>query len=207
MKGVPVYRYSFATDSVFLSFRFSVHVGEDPVFSDDEPDEVEQSAEEMDDDADDDDLKDNNHKEDGDGDEESDASGGSPDVGAYKKQKRSSKSKHNNTPPPPASVKLDMRAKFASNLLLLNGMDLGHVIDILERECPEALESIGQQQHQQHPKPTLPDRLEINLDKIELGDVFQKVSTYAAEHARARKRTAPPPPKIKDVSNRRRDRK
>jgi len=52
------------------------------------------------------------------------------------------------------SHNLDARAQFGSNLFLLSGNELGHIMTRIEVECPEALESWGG------------DKVEINVDAI-----------------------------------------
>jgi hypothetical protein len=170
-------------------------VGDDPVFSDDEAEAEEASPDEADEEQDDEADENDDEEEEFDG--KSEASGGarwSPASMDNRKQRSSI----SNTPSP-LPPKLDARAKFASNLLMLSGMHLGHIINILETQCPDALEGAS-------PQPKLPDRLEIVIDKIEPAELFQQVSSYAAEHAIVRKRPNANP-KIKDVSNRRKDRK
>jgi hypothetical protein len=167
------------------------------VFSDDEVEAEEASPDEADEEQDDEADENDDEEEEFDG--KSEASGGargSPASMDHRKQRWNSSV---GDTPPPLPPKLDARAKFASNLLMLSGMHLGHIINILETQCPEALEGAP-------PQPKLPDRLEIVIDKIEPAELFQQVSLYAAEHAIVRKRPNPNP-KIKDVSNRRKDRK
>jgi len=164
---------------VHLSFlHYTDDVGEEPVDSDEEEEEEE---EESDDEGELD--------EDDDEEEEEEFEGSTPS----KAEKASSKSSRANTPPPP---KLDARAKFASNLLLLNGVQLGHVISMLEKQCPAALESDCQQ---------LPDKLEIVIDKIEPASLFHSIAQYAADKASKTKRgmNVAASPKIVDVSNKR----
>jgi hypothetical protein len=168
--------------SQFICFVCIVdEVGDEPVYSDEEEEKEESSEEEVEDVQDEEQDEDEDEEEEFDGTSEVSSAKGSPGDGTKKRT---------NTPPPP---KIDARAKFASNLLLLSGVHLGHVIQILEKQCPDALES--------GPRLQVPERLEIDIDNIEPAEVFHTVSQYAAEHA-VRKR-APVPLKIKDVSNRR----
>jgi hypothetical protein len=163
-------------------FCLEVDVGEEPVYSDEEEEEDEASSEqEQVEDEQDEDQDDEDEEEEFDGKSEVSSARGSP---AEAGKKRAS------TPPPP---KLDARAKFAANLLLLSGVHLGHIIQTLEKNCPDALES--------GPKLQIPEKLEIDIDKITPAEVFHTVSQYAAEHA-VRKRAAVTP-KTKDVSNKR----
>jgi hypothetical protein len=141
----------------------------EPVYSDEEENEPGQ-PEEMD----------SEDEEEEDDDDESETSSHA--------ESRSSK-RRSSTPPPP---KLDARARFASNLLLLNGTHLGHVISMLEKQCPAALENDRLQ---------LPEKMEIVIDKIQPAEIFHAVATYAAEKAMPNKRSFAP--KIEDVSNKR----
>ncbi|VEU43223.1 unnamed protein product [Pseudo-nitzschia multistriata] len=69
--------------------------------------------------------------------------------------------------PPPA---LDARARFGSNLFLLGGTELGHVLAACELECPEALETCGNDRY----------KIEINVDAIPT-DVFATLNTYVGQ--------------------------
>ena len=79
------------------------------------------------------------------------------------------------------NVTLDARARFAANLLLLNGPEWGHIVTTLERSNPQALEVLSKG------KTTIPGKMEINLDEMDPA-VFQQLSSYAAEKAASRKR-------------------
>merc|ERR1712176_260352 len=61
---------------------------------------------------------------------------------------------------------LDARARFGSNLFLLNGTEMGHVMASIEDQCPEALETFGDKYN-----------IEINVDKIPT-DVFADLNSY-----------------------------
>lgn len=61
---------------------------------------------------------------------------------------------------------LDARARFGSNLFLLSGVEMGHVLATCELECPEALETCGGKLN-----------IEINVDKIPT-EVFANLNTY-----------------------------
>ena len=60
---------------------------------------------------------------------------------------------------------LDARVNFGSNLFLLTGKELGHVITTLELECPKALETWGD------------SRIEVNVDVIPM-PLFSQVNEY-----------------------------
>ena len=71
---------------------------------------------------------------------------------------------------PAAPPTLDARARFGSNLFLLSGMELGYVITTCEMECPEALETCGNDRH----------KIEINVDAIPT-DIFANLNTYVTQ--------------------------
>jgi hypothetical protein len=60
----------------------------------------------------------------------------------------------------------------------VSGPELGHVINLLEVHCPQAL----------HVSEHMRNKLEISFDDI---TIFAQVSKYAAEKAAQRKRRAP----------------
>jgi hypothetical protein len=91
---------------------------------------------------------------------------------------------------------LDARARFAANLLLLNGAELGYVVRSIECECPAAMEN---------GPPAVPEKMEILVDALG-PTLFNKLCQFANEKAAARRMklnisTAPPP--INDISNKR----
>ena len=102
---------------------------------------------------------------------------------------------------------LDARAQLASNLLLLHGTELGHVMSLLEREFPKALlslkdEEVGGGTESQVPAQ-IPEKFEINLDELD-SSIFQKISKYATERASGRKRgMAGGDVELEDVSGKR----
>lgn len=65
---------------------------------------------------------------------------------------------------------LDARARFGSNLFLLSGVELGHVITTCDLECPEALETCGSDRN----------KIEINVDSIPT-DIFANLNTYVTQ--------------------------
>ena len=148
-------------------------VGVEPVYSDEEEEEPEQPEEDGSDDEEEDD--------------EEEEFEGKSETSSHADSRAS---KRRSGPPPPPQ--LDSQAGFASNLLLLNGVHLGHVISMLEKQCPDSLES----DHLQ-----IPDKMEIIIDKIVPAEIFHAVASYAAEKAIQNKRNVAP--KIEDVSNKR----
>jgi len=152
-------------------------VGEEPIYSDEEEDEPERAEEE--------------ESEEDEDDEEDEFSGNRSET-SYNSSNNNGK-RRSATPPPP---KLDARARFAANLMLLNGVHLGHVVQMLEKQCPAALESEPLQ---------VPHMMEIIIDKIEPADTFNAVASYVAEKVGkssiSSKRVSTP--KIEDVSNKR----
>lgn len=175
--------------SLLLRVHFADEVGDEPIYSDEEED-GEESSEELELEPEENNDDDDDEEEEFDGRSEvSSAKGASPGDGSNRKR--------SGTPPPP---KIDARARFAANLLLLNGVHLGQVIQMLEKQCPEALES-SSSSGPQPPLRLVPEKLEIDLDKIEPSEVFYSIAQYAADHA-VRRRT-PVAMKITNVSNKR----
>lgn len=72
---------------------------------------------------------------------------------------------------------LDARAQLAHDILALKGVEMGYVMSLLERECPECLEI----------DPQVPEHLELNLDAAS-PKIFAKITEYASEQASTRKR-------------------
>ena len=73
---------------------------------------------------------------------------------------------------------LDVKTKFASNLLRLTGMELGHVIQVLDLKCPQALEQPDYDQHQG--QSVLATDVEINVDAID-NRTFIDLDKYVRE--------------------------
>jgi len=71
---------------------------------------------------------------------------------------------------PAAPPTLDARARFGSNLFLLSGVELGHVLTTCELECPDALETCGNDRC----------KIEINVDDIPT-DIFANLNTYVTQ--------------------------
>mmetsp|Transcript_17989 Transcript_17989/g.41471 ORF Transcript_17989/g.41471 Transcript_17989/m.41471 type:complete len:265 (-) Transcript_17989:310-1104(-) len=65
---------------------------------------------------------------------------------------------------------LDARARFGSNLFSLNGVELGHVLTTCELECPDALETCGNDRY----------KIEINVDAIPT-DIFANLNNYVTQ--------------------------
>jgi len=89
------------------------------------------------------------------------------------KTKSSTKSQEASPSAGPISAEkptLDARARFGSNLFLLSGIELGHVITTCELECPEALETCGNDRN----------KIEINVDSIPT-DIFANLNTYVTQ--------------------------
>lgn len=72
---------------------------------------------------------------------------------------------------------LDARAQLARDLLAMKGTELAFVMSMLERECPNAVETDEQ----------IPRHLELNLDKM-TPTVFARIAQYASEQSSGRKR-------------------
>lgn len=67
---------------------------------------------------------------------------------------------------------LDARARFGSNLFLLNGIEMGHILSTVEESAPEALETYGDKCNAEHSR-----NIEINVDLIPC-DVFANLNDY-----------------------------
>lgn len=70
---------------------------------------------------------------------------------------------------------LDARARFGSNLFLLSGVELGHVMTTCELECPDALETCTGSGHKSGRH-----KIEINVDAIPT-DIFATLNTYVTQ--------------------------
>jgi hypothetical protein len=188
-------------------------------------DEVDGAAPRGDDDDDDDDENEfNDDNDDIDDDDEVDGkssvASGSPTTnsnvdsggGANKRQR-------SNTPPLSMQPKLDTGMKLASNLLLLNGSELGHIVSILEQQCPAVLESYDHTTATPPPPPPgtanvtrVPERMEINVDLLmeQHANVFNILQQYIHDHINKKRAIAcmnSTNVKVKDISNRRKERK
>mmetsp|Transcript_15637 Transcript_15637/g.23683 ORF Transcript_15637/g.23683 Transcript_15637/m.23683 type:complete len:234 (-) Transcript_15637:36-737(-) len=73
------------------------------------------------------------------------------------------------------TVSLDMKADLASKIFLLSGMELTHVITLLENRCPTALEQVGKDEV----------HMEINVDALDY-KVFTDVNNYVQEKIASR---------------------
>lgn len=169
--------------SRLYALRVTVYVGEEEA----ERDEEEAGEGEEDDEGD--------ENESGDDEEaEFDDAEQSPES----KSRSSSASLLGNTSVPTAPPALDVRSRLAANLLLLNGIELGHVVSLLEQKAPTCLEV-----------SSVRDKMEINLDALD-GAVFSEVSSFAAERA-SRKRSnnlsGAASVSVEDISNRRKKKK
>jgi hypothetical protein len=191
----PVYYLLFSLHTT------SVDVGEELVDTEEEESEEESDEEEIE--AEEEEAEEEEEEEEEEDDEEEMEFEGPP---KRKSSHGGPKDAGRKTPPP---SKLDARARFASNLLLLSGVELGFVISALEEKCPSALEI-----NQSGGQLLVPDKMEINTDVIDT-ETFGIVSQYAAEKAAARTKgphkvqiaAAAVTPRTTDVSNARRKRK
>jgi hypothetical protein len=167
--------YSKRFEDRYRRIRNEYDVGKEPVI------EMEEEEEESEDAEDDDEVVSRSRPRDT-GSEQGDDDDDYDDDPATQEDasERSPSVVDSGTPPPPP--KLDSRARFAANLLLLNGVELGTVISKLEKMCPESLE--------QGATMAVPEQLEIVIDSID-GDTFIDVSHMAEKAAnRQRSRTS-----------------
>ena len=129
------------------------------------------------------------------------------------------KRQRSNTPPPMAhsatstSSSLDVKMQLTTNLLYLNGTDLGHVMSLLEQQCPNVLETCNTSNSTSSKAFPIPECMEINMDLLmdEYYSIFTMIQQYCTDHI-VKKRFAASAQsgnviKIKDISNRRKDRK
>jgi len=75
-----------------------------------------------------------------------------------------------------ASMSLDIKAKFAKNLFRLSGMELGHVVQVLDLRCPQALENPDPNTETQK-EDFQSSKVEINVEVID-SRTFQDLDRY-----------------------------
>lgn len=111
------------------------------------------------------DLIDEKEEDDDDEGDESDEGEPSKPKSSSSKKSKESTDENESTHPAKGDTSLDSRARFGSNIFLLNGVELGHVVTTLELECPKALIEDGSTQ------------TEINIDAIPQ-HVFDRLSSF-----------------------------
>lgn len=74
---------------------------------------------------------------------------------------------------------MDRKSKFSEKLFRLNGMELGHVIQVIELKCPEALEDIVVEEGT--------PQVEINVDKLQTS-TFMELESYLQQKVPNKKR-------------------
>jgi len=85
-----------------------------------------------------------------------------------------------------AGMSLDVKTKFASNLFRLSGMEIGHVLQVIDLKCPQALEH-----PQERLEVPLSDRfdcdtgVEINVDAID-SKTFAELDRYVKQKMHTR---------------------
>mmetsp|Transcript_29968 Transcript_29968/g.44305 ORF Transcript_29968/g.44305 Transcript_29968/m.44305 type:complete len:234 (-) Transcript_29968:909-1610(-) len=87
----------------------------------------------------------------------------------------SSNASENDNKGKPDMISLDMKADLASKIFLLSGMELTHVITMIENRCPTALEQVGKNKV----------HMEINVDGLDT-KLFTDVNNYVQEKVSAR---------------------
>mmetsp|Transcript_17027 Transcript_17027/g.20788 ORF Transcript_17027/g.20788 Transcript_17027/m.20788 type:complete len:238 (-) Transcript_17027:170-883(-) len=80
---------------------------------------------------------------------------------------------------------LDAKAKFASNLFRLSGMELGHVMHLIDIRCPQALEQPDPTAESPVDKFATESEVEINVDAID-SRTFTELERYVKEKMNAR---------------------
>mmetsp|Transcript_13527 Transcript_13527/g.22033 ORF Transcript_13527/g.22033 Transcript_13527/m.22033 type:complete len:277 (-) Transcript_13527:891-1721(-) len=96
-------------------------------------------------------------------------------------------------------IPLDVRTRFASRLQRLSGMELGHVLQIIDMQCPEALEDPTQEQLRSDATPVMKRhryswdefdggcQIEVDVDAIP-AETFWKLDQYVKEKVQGRGR-------------------
>lgn len=85
-----------------------------------------------------------------------------------------------------AALGLDAKMKFASNLFLLSGMEIGHVMQVLDLRSPQALDSpcptaeSTDTSHEENKKQSASCEVEINVDAID-AKTFAELDRYVTE--------------------------
>lgn len=141
------------------------------------------------------------------------ASGNSP---ATSNNNNKNKRQRSSTPPPvthPTSS-FDGKMQLTTNLLYLNGTNLGHVMSLLEQHCPKVLEIYNNDDNTSGSAALpIPECMEINMDLLmdEYFNIFTMIQQYCNDHM-VKKRYAASAhggnvAKIKDISNRRKERR
>ena len=80
-----------------------------------------------------------------------------------------------------SGVSLDVKTSFANNIFRLSGMELGHVLQIIDLKCPNALE----QPELEHEAGSEEAEVEINVDAID-PRTFAELDRYVKEKMLAR---------------------
>lgn len=98
-------------------------------------------------------------------------------------------------------VPLDVRARFAARLQRLSGMELGHVLQTIDVQCPEALEDPSEEQLRSDAVPAVERhryawdefdggcQIEVDVDAIP-AETFWKLDQYVKEKVQGRGRGA-----------------
>lgn len=88
------------------------------------------------------------------------------------------------------SISLDAKTKFASNIYRLSGMELGHVLQVIDLKCPQALEQPDPSPSGMNSKESScgfggEAEVEINVDALDLR-TFNELDRYVKEKVQAR---------------------
>jgi len=83
------------------------------------------------------------------------------------------------------ALDLDVKTKFAGNLLLLSGMEIGHVMQVLDLRCPQALENPSitnctNNNNDREMKRKAASNVEINVEAID-AKTFAELDRYVKE--------------------------
>jgi hypothetical protein len=83
------------------------------------------------------------------------------------------------------AANLDAKTKFAKNLLRLSGMELGHVLHVIDIRSHQALEQPDESAKSHVDKFSGESEVEINVDAIDLR-TFTELDRYVKEKMKAR---------------------
>ena len=125
--------------------------------------------------------EDDSDDEEGDEDDDDDDEGDFDDDNTSNKNGGGTKSRSSAASAGSLQMTLDAKARLASNLLILNGPELGHIVTTIMLKSPSSLAT-------NESKAGVRDKMEILIDDLN-PQLFEQISKYAADKANARKRS------------------
>lgn len=158
-----------------------------PVYVGEEPEKDESEEEDGDNDEEEGSGDDDDEEEDDDDDAGFDGGSGDDAPGDNKSRTSNASSRNQRQQ---AMMTLDAKARLASNLLVLNGPELGHIITTiqLKSKTPGAIVSNLDNKDGKNGGGYVHDTMEIVIDELD-PNIFEQISKYAAEKASTRKRS------------------